>query len=293
MASEPANHDSHDKVQTITLRIFGNHEAAQLAAANLAAHGIECWVSADDCGGMYPNLTAASGVRILVNATDAAAAETLLNTPASPAELNHLEAEAAVSPPSVSAPQKSFAWGILLFGIVIGVILCLLYQWNDKRGTKIYYEHTRAGKRSAAWAYRDGQPEKFSQDRNLDGSWDYWMYFERGRMVRSEFDNNFDGKPDEFWTYVDDLPVAQEVDTDFNGLTDEFSTFKYGMIQQLDIRPDESKVVVTREVFTNGVLFEIWRGGDSHGRFDEVVRYDSHFNPTNKSVPTVFPWPVK
>ena len=293
MASEPVDDSAHEEVQTVTVRIFGNHEAAQLAAANLAAHGIECWVSADDCGGMYPNLTAASGVRLRVSATDAKAAEALLDTPASPAEINQIETEAAVSAPTATVLAGKAAWGQILSGIIIGILLCLLYQWNDKRGTKTYYEHTRNGKRSAAWVYRDGQPEKLFQDRNLDGSWDYWIYFKNGHMVRSEIDNNFDGKPDEFWMYADDLPVAQEVDTDFNGLTDEFSTFKYGTIEQLDIRPDESKFAVTREVFTNGVLFEIWRGGDSHGHFDEVVRYDSHFNPTNKSVPTIFPWPVK
>ena len=64
MASDSGNGGLHDEVKTVTIRTFSSHEATQLAASNLEAHGIKCWINADDCGGMYPNLTAPGGVRL-------------------------------------------------------------------------------------------------------------------------------------------------------------------------------------------------------------------------------------
>lgn len=279
MASEPTNDGLHGEVNTVTVRTFSSHEAAELAAAKLEAHGIECWINADDCGGMYPNLTAPGGVRLLVRASDAEAATALLNAQASPAEISQIEAEAAASSPPETVPLKKLSWGQILFGIVMGVLLCLFCQWTNKLGTKTFYHYTRDGKCYEALVYRDGHLVEFLQDRNLDGIWDHWTYYENGRVVRSEYDNNFDGKPDETWTFSNGCPVTLEQDTDFNGIPDEFCTYKNGVIQQADWRPNGSKFTTTREIFQNGVLTEIWRGGDSNGNFKEDVRYDPFFNP--------------
>jgi hypothetical protein len=288
MASEPANGGLHDEVKTVTIRTFGSHEAAELAVANLEAHGIECWVNADDCGGMYPNLTAAGGVRLLVRASVAEAAIALLNAQASPAEINQIETEAVASSPPETVPLKKLAWGQILFGIVIGVILCLLYQWANNLGTKTHYHYTADGRRDKVWVYRDGHPIEFFKDRNLDGIWDEWTYYEYGQAVRSEVDNNFDGKPDKFWTYSNGSPATLEQDTDFNGIPDEFYIFKYGVLQQEDIRPNGAKFAAQRWIYQNGVLVEIWRGGDSNGHFEEVVRYDPFFNPISTNTAIAF-----
>ncbi len=284
MASESTNGGSHDEVKTVTIRTFGSHETAELAVANLEAHGIKCWVNADDCGGMYPNLTAAGGVRLLVRASDAKAAIALLNTQASPAEINQIESEAIASAPPETVPLKKLALGQIVSGIAVGVILgillCLLYQWANKLGTKTYYSYTNDGKCNEAWVYRNGHLVEFLHDRNLDGVWDSWIYYEHGRAARSEYDNNFDGKPDMFVTYSNGCTATLELDTDFNGIPDEFYTYnKYGVIQQMDVRPNGAKFTTTREFFQNGVLTEIWRGGDSNGNFKEVVKYDPFFNP--------------
>jgi hypothetical protein len=288
MAPESANGGPHDEVKTVTLRTFGNHEAAELAVANLEAHGIECWVKADDCGGMYPNLTTAGGVRLLVRASDADAAVALLNAQASPAEINQMEAEAVAFSPPETIPLKQLSWGQILFGIVIGIILCLVCQWANKLGTKTLYHYTKDGKRDEAWVYRDGHLAEHLQDRNLDGVWDYWAYYEHGYVVRSELDNNFDGKPDETWTYSNGDLISMEKDTDFNGVPDEFCTYKYHILQQADMKPNGSKFTTTREIFQNGVLTEIWRGGDSNGHFKEVVRYDPFFNPISTNTAVAF-----
>jgi len=279
MASESASGGPHDEVKAVTLRTFSGHDAAELAAANLEAHGMECWINADDCGGWYTNLTAPGGVRLLVRASDVEAATALLNAQASPAEISQIEAEAAASSPPETVPLKKLSWGQILFGVVIGVILCLLYQWANKLGTKTHYYYTKDGKCDEAVVYRDGHWVEFLQDRNLDGTWDSWTYYEHGYAVRSEYDNNFDGKPDMFVTYSNGCTATLELDTDFNGIPDEFYIFKYGVPQQEDMRPNGSKFTTTREVFQNGVLVEILRGGDSNGNFKEDVRYDPFFNP--------------
>jgi hypothetical protein len=292
MASEPTNGGLHNEVKTATIRVFTSHDAAEVAATNLEAHGIQCWLNSDDAGGMLPNLTAPGGVRLLVRAADAVAAIALLDAQGSPAEINQIETEAIASAPPETVPPKKLALGQIMFsaviGVILGVMLCLLYQRAEKLGTKTYYHHTTDGKIDEAWIYRDGHLVEFMKDRNLDGDWDHWTFFEHGRAVRSEYDNNFDGKPDEWWTLSDDGADTLQKDTDFNGIPDEFCTYKHQIIQQLDIKPNGSKFSTMREIFQNGVLTELWRGGDSNGNFKEVVRYDPFFNPISTNVPTTF-----
>lgn len=288
MASEPTDGSSHDETKRVTLRIFCSHDAAALARSNLEAHGIECWINADDCAGWYTNLTAPGGVRLLVRASDAEAAIALLDAPASSAEIDQIESEAAISAPPETVPLKKPAWGQIVFGIVIGVILCLLYQSANNFGIKTYYHHAQ-GKVDKEWVYRNGQLAEFLEDRNLDGAWDHWVHYDAyGRMSSAEYDDNFDGKPDEWWTFSGNGTDALKKDNDFNGVPDEFVTYKHRITQQLDMRPNSSKFTTTREFFQNGVLTEILRGGDSNGNFKEVVRYDPFFNPISTNIPAAF-----
>ncbi len=288
MASDSGDDCLHDEVKTATIRIFSSHEAAQLAASNLEAHGIKCWVNADDCGGMYPNLTAAGGVRLLVRAADAEAAIALLNAEASPAEINQIETEAVASAPPETSPLKKLAWVQILVGIVMGVILCLLYQQIKQSGTKYFFNYTSDGKCYEAFTYENGHLYETVRDRNLDGKWDGWIYYQNGRVIRAEYDNNFDGKPDEWVTYSNASVVAAEKDNDFNGVPDEFVTYKSGVIQQMEIKPNGSTFATQRWIYQNGVLIEILRGGDSNGNFKEDVRYDSFFNPISTNISTAF-----
>jgi len=279
MSVEPGNGGLPDDAKTLTIRVFSSHESAELAAANLEAHGIECWVNADDCGGMYPSLATTGGVRLQVRSADAEAATALLDTPASTAEINQIEAEAIASPPPEPVPLIKLAFVQILLGVVLGVMLCLLYQWANKFGTKTYYYYTANGKRYEANIYRNGHLLEFMEDRNLDGTWDQWNYHENGHIVRMELDNNFDGKPDEIVTYANGLPVSAEKDTDFNGIPDEFYTYQDGVLQQMEFRPNGAKFATQRWLYQNGVLVEILRGSDGEGHFKEDVHYDPFFNP--------------
>src|ERR1035437_4106903 len=121
---------------------------------------------------MYPNLTVAGGVRLLVRASDAEVAIALLDTQVSPAEINQIETEAVASSPPETVPLKKLVLGQILFGIVIGVLLCLLYQWVNTLGTKTHYYYTKDGLCDEAWVYRNGYLVEFLLDRNRDGRWD-------------------------------------------------------------------------------------------------------------------------
>ena len=55
-------------------------QIANLIKERLISEGINCEVSSDDMGGMYGNLTAMSGVRILVDPSDFSKAEDVLKT---------------------------------------------------------------------------------------------------------------------------------------------------------------------------------------------------------------------
>ena len=286
MASETPDGGLLDGARTETIRIFTSHEAANLAAANLQAHGIPCWINADDGGGMLPNLAAPGGVRLLVQGSDSAAAVALLKDPMPAAEIPaQNETESGIPSPAMAAPRKTFAPGQIFIGIVAGVLLCLLYQWSSRLGTKTHYHYTKDGKVDAARVYRDGQMVELLRDRNLDGAWDDWVYYENGQIERAQNDNNFDGKPDETWTYSNGTLVKMEKDTDFNGTPDMFCTYKNGLLQQVDIMPNGAKFATVRELFQNGVLVEILRGGDAGGNFNEAVRYDAFFNPISTNKP--------
>jgi hypothetical protein len=160
MAPESTRDGFHDEVKTATIRIFSSHEVANIARSKLEAHGIQCWINADDCSGWYSNLTAANGIRLLVRASDAETAITLLDAQASPAEMNQIEMDAVASTPPKLIPLSKLALWQILSGIVIGVILCLLYQSVNNFGTKIYYHYVNGGA-DKKWVYRNDRLAEF------------------------------------------------------------------------------------------------------------------------------------
>ena len=105
--SEVTSGGLYDEKKTLTIRIFSSYEDAGQAAAKLEAYGIKCWVNADDCGGWYPNLTAAAGVRLHVLAEDAEIAVALLEAKPSPAENKQIEIEAVLATPPKPDPKKT------------------------------------------------------------------------------------------------------------------------------------------------------------------------------------------
>lgn len=234
---------------------------------------------------MLPNLAAPGGVRLLVRVSDSPAARSLLTDPIPTGHLpTEAHTEAEKLSPNREAPQTVFALFLIFVGIVAGVSLCLFCQWYGQRGTKTHYHYTREGRADEAWVYQDGHLVESMRDRNLDGRWDRWTYYEHGQVTRVEDDNNFDGTPDETWTYSNGVVIKMEEDSDFNGTPDLFCTYKNGLVQQIDSMPNGAKFASVRELYQNGVLVEVLRGGNAAGDFKESVRYDPFLNPisTNK-----------
>ena len=265
-----------------TVHVFTSHDAANLAAANLQAHGIECWINSDDAGGMLPNLSSPGGVRLVVQVSDSAAALALLTGKIPPTETSSQNESEGGNPSSATeAPGWKIAPGQIIVGIIAGVIGCLFYQWCSQLGERIHYHHAPNGMIDKEWIYRDGELTEFRRDRNLDGAWDEWSHYKNGQIESAQNDNNFDGKSDETWFYSDGRLVRMEKDTDFNGMPDEFCTYKFGVISTVDFRPNGSKFSTERELYRNGVLVEILRGGDAEGNFKESVQYDPFFNPVS------------
>ena len=278
MAMESANEGLEEDGKILTVRLFGSHEAANIAAAKLETHGLQCWVSSDDCGGWYSNLTPAEGVRLKVRAEDFAEATGLLEAEPSTDEINQLEAAALAAAPIKSDPPKQLAWLQIGIGVLLGIFLCLFFQGRSEMGKQTHYAYTDDGKCYEAWLYRDGLLVEVLKDRSLAGRWDAWVYYEHGLPVRAAYDENHDGKPDLWVTYSNGSPVSAEQDTDYNGIPDLFLTYKNGVVQQLDVRPNGLKFTLTRLIYQNGQMTEIWRGGDSHGDFNTFEKYDPFFN---------------
>ncbi|HWD92863.1 MAG TPA: hypothetical protein VG938_11010 [Verrucomicrobiae bacterium] len=276
----------------VVVKTFATRDAALVVASQLEANGIATWTFADDCGGLYPNLSLAEGVHLLVSATDLVAACELLDLPTPPRP-----AGSALTPEKSSASLLTV--GQILIGVVIGATIILSYKGvtnptsrlrttTSSSARQTHDEFTPDGKLSDRWIYAEGKIIEHFEDRNLDGEWDHWVHYENGRAVRMEEDNNFDGKPDETWFYKDGDADSMEKDTDFNGVPDEFCTYRSRLLQQVDYRPNGLKFTTTREFYSNGVLTEIWRGGDANGVFKERVKYDAFFNPVSTNL-TIYP----
>ena len=269
-----------DAPDEVTIEIFGSREDANLALALLEANSITGRIAADDCAGMLPSLSQARGVRLMVPAIKAEAARELLNLPESDREFVRPSSSPSFSRISI----KQIVFGIALGALAMWVSLRPLPARTSGPRTT-HYHYADNGVMDEEWLYKDGRLSCHMTDRNLDGSFDHWAYYDAdGNMTRSEEDNNFDGKPDEFWKYSNNDLVSMEKDSDFNGVPDEIVTYKSHIPQQLDIKPNGSKFTTIRELYSNGITTEVWSGGDSNGNFQQVVKYDPLFQPISTNI---------
>lgn len=290
MPSNPTNDDQRDDSasnERVLVRTFSSQDTAELAAASLEARGIHCWITSDDGGGMIPGLAAASGVKLFVHSVDATAAATLLDAQATASELPS-SPDVNEQPPagSPSTSHKKIPIGTLLIGVILGVLLCLVYQWAGSRGKKEYgYDWNGDGREDELLVYRNGLMRQTFRDRNHDGAWDEWGDVDtNGHYSAFRQDNNFDGRADCFTTYSNGGLASHQWDTDFNGTPDVTDTFKDEVIHLTEWKPNNSIFITLRGDYTNGVLFELSRDWDGDGKFDEVVHYDAFQNPVKTNI---------
>jgi hypothetical protein len=68
--------DTHSDL--VTIRSFASESEALIAESALDSFGIDCIMSADDCGGLRPHLAMTRGIRLSIRSEDAAEAEDVL-----------------------------------------------------------------------------------------------------------------------------------------------------------------------------------------------------------------------
>jgi hypothetical protein len=69
---------SETEPELVTIRTFGYESEAMVAKSALQSAGIECVISADDCGGLRPALSLTQGLRLVVKVRDAIRANEIL-----------------------------------------------------------------------------------------------------------------------------------------------------------------------------------------------------------------------
>jgi len=97
--------------KAVVIKTFSNEMFARIASLHLEALGIESLVQKDDCGGVYPQLQLAGGVRLLINPEEEERVEAILN------EMEHEQSE------EVPVSENSMNQGrfIFLSGFLLGV----------------------------------------------------------------------------------------------------------------------------------------------------------------------------
>ena len=127
MALESADNEPHNDVKTVTIRTFGSHDAADLAAASLQARGIHSWIIADDCGGMMPVM--AGGVKLFVCSDDTEEAKDILNSQIQ-ATISKAENESVIKSDVLVRNRPKFVivagiWAIYGTGLIMNILVLI------------------------------------------------------------------------------------------------------------------------------------------------------------------------
>jgi hypothetical protein len=259
--------------EAVLVKTFHSSPDAEMAAGILRANGIAVWLLADDCGGMYPFLDAAEGIRLFVRSVDADAAKTLLAaTPQS------AEESALLAPTRQIAPSRTkLSFPQIAAGMIAGILLWLLYQHTSQLGTHTYaYDNNGDAVPDNFMVYQNSRCIEQSFDRNFDGKPDSWDYYDAdGKRKEVLSDDNFDGRIDGAWRYTNGVAVEAKLDTDFNGTTDVTYSFQNDLLKEAVWKPNGSMIVSLRQFFRHGMLAEEWRDINMDGNFDATNRFDA------------------
>jgi predicted Fe-Mo cluster-binding NifX family protein len=267
---------------TEVVRTYANEAAANIAASSLESQGIEAYVQKDDCGGAYPSLQMAGGVRLLVMSEDRESAEKVLS---------EMEAEESGKAEQQEPPEDRKAKklssvlmvGLFFLGLAAGYFLLpelvdrSTYTGMEKR------DRNEQGKPGRYYHYVNGQLTRVEEDRNYDGKPDAWYKYVAGRLRSSTHDNNFDGDPDVWITYKDGFNYVERVDTDFDGKPDVTIFYVNGMRQREDWHPHDSAIIERRQLYENGVLKEELVDTERKGHFDLKITYDPYGRQVEKT----------
>ncbi len=275
-----------DPTKAIVLKTFPNTTAAGFAASQLRSRGIDCLVTSDDAGGMYPPLGL---IKLLVDPMDAEAAREYLESETAPPEPlaeSFPEHESSKAPPPRVARFNSG----LIIGAILGALLYFSYTRYEKYRDRTYrYDDDQDGVSEQEIIWKKGKLTEARYDRNGDGRWDSWTFYKDEVAWRGEEDDNFDGRVDGWLAYSSKGFVSHgELDTDYNGVRDVNVTYTNGLTLQMDWKPNGTNVVLLRQFFQRGVLREELRDANGDGLFDVRIQFDAFSTPIATNVPNLF-----
>jgi hypothetical protein len=81
------------------------------------------------------------------------------------------------------------------------------------------HDENHDGRMDLCWHYSNSKdPLKAERDKDGDGKWDSWFFYEKGRLKRVEEDTNKDGKID-LWEFYEGSQrlVKTQKDLDYDG----------------------------------------------------------------------------
>jgi hypothetical protein len=260
-----------DSDATTVIRPLASEVEAGLAQLHLEAMGIASWIAKDDCGGAYPQLQIAGGVRLLVRAADAAQADEILQ--AAEAE----DAPLADSPPPAagrSRPYGAFSGGFLVGMLITAGIAAWLQHPTNPPTEKIAFDQDADGVKEAVHFFEDGLLVRIHEDRNGDGRIDQWTFLRDDQLSRAQADDNFDGRPDAWTDYVKPYDLQTRYDTDFDGRPDVTYYQRHGVVIRADWHPGDRERIARRVIYQDGVRRLKHVDTDGDGRFDLTIRLD-------------------
>lgn len=268
--------------EAVVVRTYTNEVIASIAASSLGSAGIEAQIQKDDCGGAYPALQMARGVRLLVKPEDVEEAEKIL------LDMEMQDTGEAEEPEEPEDREKTksnpiLLIGLLLVGLVAGYFLSPSLVDRTTYTGVVKEDFNAAGKPGVFFHYVEGKLSRAEEDRNYDGKPDAWHKFGGGGIRTAEYDDNFDGIADKWETYKDRFNYFAKVDTDYDGKPDATVYYVNGVRQRTDWHPHDSAIIERRQYFGGDVLTEELVDNDRDGIFDLKITYDRYERPSEKT----------
>ena len=244
------------------------------ASSGLEAHmisnllqqvGIDARIDGEFLQGGAGELQAMNMVRVLVDGSDYAKAQEVINT----WESNQVEKTTVIK-------LKSKSTGIsigLLFGLLIGAGTTF---WAYNTPVNIDgIDHDDDGKLDEKWVYKDNRISHIEIDRNLDGNVDtIHKYNRKGRIYKSETDDNFDGIFESTIIFKRGNPFLQVADKDQDGKVDVKSHFVNGVLTEIELSGPNSSSPQKKQQYNMFKLISSQFDSNGDGVYDKLYEYD-------------------
>jgi len=176
----------------------------------------------------------------------------------------------------MTAPKTVFALvGAACVGFLVGYVVRGHLAFGPKGQAVNQFDDNEDGKADGETVFTNGIAVLRRHDRNFDGKWDEWQWFdESGRVVRSEQDNNFDGLVDGWVTYHFNQPVFSKHDVDGNGVPDLVVLYKDTLPSVLLCLPNAGKNHCLVQFFEHGIVREEYSDSNGNGLLDTKRSFD-------------------